>query len=565
MTSTSSAFYPPNAHTPVVVDVLAAGKHVLCEKPIAGTLEHADQAIDAADRYSSCRASYVYQYRSDPAHVRLRHLIQKGHLGRILMATVRVRAQRTAAYYSSRPGRGSWAMDGGGVLINQAVHQLDALVSFLGKPIEVSARMSTFLQPIESEDTMVGWIKFESGVLATIDCTVCAHEEWFSIEVLGENAQVTVRGAPSPQACTWSVQSKSSAVQRALWRTGVSMIPDLPPEPRRANELAQKAWCKLRGKQWLPPRHWGHTPLCTRIPGISGLVPNDAGSPTRGSALPRIGNCTLQLSNDRGAGEIAHRPLSSLLPRHHVPDRNGGSEVTMPRPTIPRYPSLFIRARRGLRLSGDLLRMLPWTLAGQTTITDGSGVINRFEKAFCRSGAAFALAMTNGTATLHSAYFAVGVGPGCEVIVPSYTWHASATPVLQCGATPVFCDIDPNTLTADPDDIERRITERTKAICVVHVWGNPAQMDRIMEIANRHRIAVVKTARTPTAPSTRENPSAPGVQSDASALTAERAWMRERVGLRSLMIPCSSIACSSSDTSGEFKAGKLRVPSASAI
>jgi perosamine synthetase len=152
-----------------------------------------------------------------------------------------------------------------------------------------------------------------------------------------------------------------------------------------------------------------------------------------------------------------------------------------------------MRAKRGLRLSSDLLRMLPWTLAGQTTITDGSGVINKFEKAFCRfTGAAFALAMTNGTATLHSAYFAVGVGPGYEVIVPSYTWHASATPVLQCGATPVFCDIDPNTLTADPHDIERRITERTKAICVVHVWGNPAQMDRIMEIANRHRIAVIE-------------------------------------------------------------------------
>lgn len=165
----------------------------------------------------------------------------------------------------------------------------------------------------------------------------------------------------------------------------------------------------------------------------------------------------------------------------------------MPDPKIARYPGLLLRAKRGLRLSSDLMRMLPWTLGGQTTITDGSGVINKFEKAFARfTGAAFALAMTNGTATLHSAYFAVGVGPGCEVIVPSYTWHASATPVLQCGATPVFCDIDPNTLTADPDDIERRITARTKAICVVHVWGNPAQMDRIMEIANRHRIAVVE-------------------------------------------------------------------------
>ncbi len=158
-----------------------------------------------------------------------------------------------------------------------------------------------------------------------------------------------------------------------------------------------------------------------------------------------------------------------------------------------KYPSLWMRAKRGMRLSGDLLSMLPWTLAGQTTITDGSGIIKKFEDAFCRlTGSAFALAMTNGTATLHSAYFAVGVGPGTEVIVPSYTWHASATPVLQCGATPIFCDIDPRTLTADPDDIERRITERTKAICIVHVWGNPAEMDRIMAIAHRHNVKVIE-------------------------------------------------------------------------
>ena len=157
------------------------------------------------------------------------------------------------------------------------------------------------------------------------------------------------------------------------------------------------------------------------------------------------------------------------------------------------YPTKWMRVKRGLQLSGDLLKMLPWAMAGTTTITDGSGIIAKFEAAFCQlTGSGYALAMTNGTATLHSAYFAAGVGPGSEVIVPSYTWHASATPVLQCGATPVFCDIDSRTLTADPDDIERRITKRTKAICIVHVWGNPAEMDHIMDIANRHKIKVIE-------------------------------------------------------------------------
>jgi perosamine synthetase len=152
-----------------------------------------------------------------------------------------------------------------------------------------------------------------------------------------------------------------------------------------------------------------------------------------------------------------------------------------------------MRAYDGLCLSADILKMLPWAAYGRTTISDGSGVIRKFETAFRDlTGSSFALAMTNGTATLHSAYFAVGVGPGTEVIVPSYTWHATATAVLQCGATPVFCDIDPLTLTADPVDIERCISDRTKAISVVHVWGNPAEMDRIMAIANRYGLAVVE-------------------------------------------------------------------------
>jgi perosamine synthetase len=165
-----------------------------------------------------------------------------------------------------------------------------------------------------------------------------------------------------------------------------------------------------------------------------------------------------------------------------------------PKTVQGRMESRATALQRGLGLCVDLARMFPFLLlGGKTTITDGSGVVEKFEQAFrALTGADFALAMTNGTATLHSAYFAAGVGPGTEAIVPSYTWTASATPILQCGATPVFCDIDPRTLTADPDDIERRITERTRAICVVHVWGNPAEMDRIMDIAGRHHLIVIE-------------------------------------------------------------------------
>jgi dTDP-4-amino-4,6-dideoxygalactose transaminase len=132
---------------------------------------------------------------------------------------------------------------------------------------------------------------------------------------------------------------------------------------------------------------------------------------------------------------------------------------------------------------------------GAITIPNGTGVVGEFEEAF-RSmvGTRHALTMCNGTATLHSAYVAAGVGPGKEVLVPSYTWHATVTPVLHCSATPVFCDIEADTLVIDPDDVERKVTDKTCAICVVHTWGNVADMDRIMAIADAHDLMVIEDA-----------------------------------------------------------------------
>lgn len=119
--------------------------------------------------------------------------------------------------------------------------------------------------------------------------------------------------------------------------------------------------------------------------------------------------------------------------------------------------------------------------------------IDDFEAEFCAfTGARFALAQNNGTSTLHSAVFAAGVQAGDEVIVPSYTWHGSITPIMHCGGTPVFCDIDPKTHTLDPADAERRITPKTRALIVTHVYGNPAKMDAIMDLARRHNIIVIE-------------------------------------------------------------------------
>ena len=119
-----------------------------------------------------------------------------------------------------------------------------------------------------------------------------------------------------------------------------------------------------------------------------------------------------------------------------------------------------------------------------------------FEDAFARHlGVRHAVAVSSGTAALHLAYLTAGVGPGDEVIVPSMTFAATASTVLQCGATPVFADIvGPHDLGIDPDDVLRRIGPATKAVCAMHFAGYPAAMDRLRDLCDAHGLGLVEDA-----------------------------------------------------------------------
>lgn len=107
-------------------------------------------------------------------------------------------------------------------------------------------------------------------------------------------------------------------------------------------------------------------------------------------------------------------------------------------------------------------------------------------------GAKYAVAVSNGTAALHVACLAAGIGEGDEVITTPITFAASANCVLYCGGTPVFADIDPDTYNISPEELEKKITSRTKAIIPVHYTGQPCDMDAILEIAHKHNLLVVE-------------------------------------------------------------------------
>jgi len=123
-------------------------------------------------------------------------------------------------------------------------------------------------------------------------------------------------------------------------------------------------------------------------------------------------------------------------------------------------------------------------------------VTEQFEADFARfTGAKHAIAVTNCTVGLHMACLALDIGPGDEVIVPSLTFVATSNAVLYCGAQPVFADIcGPDQLTLSPESVEQHLTSRTKAIMVMHYGGYACDMPRILEIAERHGLAVIEDA-----------------------------------------------------------------------
>jgi dTDP-4-amino-4,6-dideoxygalactose transaminase len=112
--------------------------------------------------------------------------------------------------------------------------------------------------------------------------------------------------------------------------------------------------------------------------------------------------------------------------------------------------------------------------------------------AYCR--VRFAIGVNSGTSALHLALLALGIGPGNEVITVPFTFVATVATIRYTGAQPVFADIDPATFSISPQAIENAITPRTKAIVPVHLYGHPADIDPILEIARRHHLAVIEDA-----------------------------------------------------------------------
>jgi UDP-N-acetyl-2-amino-2-deoxyglucuronate dehydrogenase len=181
---------PPFTHAPLALEALRAGKHVLVEKPMATGLDECDVMLEAAERVGRTLA-VVHQNRFRPEFLRLKALVDGGHLGPLDYVGVHCLWWRGPRYYE-RWWRGTWDREGGGALLNHAIHALDLLVWIAGLPEEVDARLATRAHPVEVEDLAVALLRFSNGALGQFTGTVDVHLDGDRFEVAGRRAAAAV-------------------------------------------------------------------------------------------------------------------------------------------------------------------------------------------------------------------------------------------------------------------------------------------------------------------------------------------------------------------------------------
>ena len=199
---------PSGQHPAQTIAAAGAGKHVLVEKPMATTVADAEAMIRACDD-AGVRLGVVLQRRADPLFRRIRDAIEAGDLGDLTLAVVTMPYHRPPAYYEQADWRGTWAGDGGGVLMNQGIHLVDLLVWFMGDPVRTQASAATLQRDIEVEDTLVATLAFANGALATIAATTTAPGSPHRLEVYGTHGAIQVEGE---HAQTWQLRDPAAAV-----------------------------------------------------------------------------------------------------------------------------------------------------------------------------------------------------------------------------------------------------------------------------------------------------------------------------------------------------------------
>jgi predicted dehydrogenase len=226
---------PSGRHAAEAIAAARAGKHVLVEKPMALSLADADAMIAAAAE-SGVRLGVVLQRRAEPQFQRLRAAVAAGELGDLTLGVLSMPYFRPQSYYDQADWRGTWARDGGGVLMNQGIHLIDLLVWLMGDPVAIHAEADTLAHAIEVEDTLAATLRFSSGALAAVAATTAAEPGApHRLEIYGtrgcfqvEGEQVVRRHPAAGELAARPADAGAAADPRGILPTGhIAIMRDL--------------------------------------------------------------------------------------------------------------------------------------------------------------------------------------------------------------------------------------------------------------------------------------------------------------------------------------------------
>lgn len=182
---------PSGCHATQARAAARAGCHVLVEKPLDISTARIDGLLTGVQR-AGVTLGVFFQDRLHPDVVGMKDAIDRGEIGTPVLATAEVKWSRSPEYYAKSRWRGTWALDGGGALMNQGIHSVDLLLYLLGPVAEVSGRVATRVHQIETEDTVVATLVFASGALATIQATTAAASgQPRRVEIIGSRRTLT--------------------------------------------------------------------------------------------------------------------------------------------------------------------------------------------------------------------------------------------------------------------------------------------------------------------------------------------------------------------------------------
>ncbi len=261
---------PSGLHGEQACRVMRAGRHVIVEKPMEIRPEALDE-MQHTQQATGVKLAVISQHRFDPASVQVHDLIAAGRFGRLVLGSAQIAWWRSQRYYDSGGWRGTWALDGGGVLMNQGIHTIDLLQWMMGPVHSVKSYTGTLAHRIETEDTAVAVLHFENGALGTIGGTTAAYPGVATrLEVYGDRgsavivndrmAYLHVAGEDREEAGDYGLPPEAGA-QLAEMGSQASQNPATVPTNTHAAQIADMIDAIRQGREPLVNGEEGRRPV----------------------------------------------------------------------------------------------------------------------------------------------------------------------------------------------------------------------------------------------------------------------------------------------------------------